>query len=124
MQRFCMNSDRLIKILFLASDPSDASRLRLGQELRDIQQTLKLAKQREKFLLEQRMSVRPGDISQALLDFEPHIVHFSGHGTSNGELCFENELGKIQPVKPDALAALFELVNEQVDCVVLNACYS
>jgi hypothetical protein len=38
-----MNSDRLIKILFLASDPSDASRLRLGQELRDIQQRLQLA---------------------------------------------------------------------------------
>lgn len=119
-----MNSDRLIKILFLASDPSDASRLRLGQELRDIQQKLQLAKYRDKFVLEQRLSVRPGDISDAILDVEPHIVHFSGHGTNTGELYFENGLGKIQPVKPDALAALFELVNEQVYCVVLNACYS
>jgi DNA-binding CsgD family transcriptional regulator len=119
-----MNSDRPIKILFLASDPSDASRLRLGQELREIQQRLQLAKYRDKFLLEQRMSVRPGDISQAILDVEPDIVHFSGHGTNTGELYFENGLGKIQPVAPDALAALFELVNEQVNCVVLNACYS
>lgn len=119
-----MNSDNSITILFLASDPSDASRLRLGQELRDIQQRLQLGKQREKFVLEQRMSVRPADISQAILDVEPHIVHFSGHGTNTGELCFEDELGKIQPVTPDALAALFALVNEQVNCVVLNACYS
>jgi CHAT domain-containing protein len=119
-----MNSDNSITILFLASDPSDASRLRLGQELRDIQQRLQLGKQGEKFVLEQRMSVRPADISQAILDVEPHIVHFSGHGTNTGELCFEDELGKIQPVTPDALAALFALVNEQVNCVVLNACYS
>ncbi|MBD2775536.1 CHAT domain-containing protein [Iningainema tapete] len=119
-----MNSVNPIKILFLASDPSDASRLRLGQELRDIQQGLQLAKQREKFVLEQRMSVRPGDISQAILDVEPHIVHFSGHGLNTGDLCFEDELGKIHPVKPDALAALFALVDEQVNCVVLNACYS
>lgn len=46
-----MNSENSITILFLASDPSDASRLRLGQELRDIQQRLQLAKQREKFVL-------------------------------------------------------------------------
>ncbi|WP_235006787.1 pentapeptide repeat-containing protein [Calothrix rhizosoleniae] len=113
-----------IKIMFLASDPTDAARLRLGQELRDIQKKLQLAKQRERFILQQQMSVRPGDISQTLLEFEPMIVHFSGHGTSNGELCFENELGKIQPVKPEALAALFALVSQQVKCVVLNACHS
>lgn len=119
-----MNSDAPIKILFLASDPSDASRLRLGQEWRDIQTRLQLAKQRERFVLEQRLSVRPGDISQAILDVEPQIVHFSGHGTSTGELCCEDELGKIKPVQPESLAALFELVDEQVECVVLNACYS
>ena len=113
-----------IKIMFLASDPTDATRLRLGQELRDIKQRLKLAKQRDRFSLQQQMSVRSGDISQALLEFEPMIVHFSGHGTSNGELCFENEFGTIQPVKPEALAALFALVSQQVKCVVLNACYS
>ncbi|MDJ0615982.1 MAG: pentapeptide repeat-containing protein [Calothrix sp. MO_192.B10] len=113
-----------IKIMFLASDPTDAARLRLGQELRDIKQRLKLAKQRERFVLQQQMSVRSSDISQALLEFEPMIVHFSGHGTNNGELWFENEVGKIQPVKPEALANLFALVSQQVKCVVLNACYS
>ncbi|MFB2769693.1 CHAT domain-containing protein [Pelatocladus sp. BLCC-F211] len=119
-----MNSDRQIKILFLASDPSDASRLRLGQELRDIRERLQLAKERDKFILESRESVRPGDITQAIFDVEPQIVHFSGHGMSTGELCFEDLVGKIQTVKPDALAALFELVADQVNCVVLNACYS
>ncbi|MEC4815046.1 MAG: CHAT domain-containing protein [Scytonema sp. PMC 1069.18] len=123
-KQYVIIKDNPIKILFLASDPSDASRLRLGQELRDIQERLQLAKQREKLVLEQRWSVRSTDISQAILDIEPQIVHFSGHGINTGELCFEDNLGKFQPVHPDALAALFALVNEQVNCVVLNACYS
>ena len=113
-----------IKILFLASDPSDVTRLRLGQELRDIRERLQLAKERDRFVLESRESVRPGDITQAMFDIEPQIVHFSGHATDKGELCFENLLGKVQSVQPDALAALFELVADQVNCVVLNACYS
>jgi hypothetical protein len=111
-----------IKILFLAADPSDSARLRLLQELRDIREKLRLSRERDSFLLESRESVRPKDISQAIFDVEPHIVHFAGHGTSTGELCFEDILGKTQPVQPDALASLFELVAEQVSCVVLNAC--
>jgi hypothetical protein len=113
-----------IRILFLAADPTDSSRLRLGQELRDIREKLQLSKLRDNFLLEARESTRPGDITQAILDIEPQLVHFSGHGMSTGELCFEDILGKTQPVSPTALASLFELVAEQVNCVVLNACYS
>ncbi|BAY32118.1 hypothetical protein NIES2107_40040 [Nostoc carneum NIES-2107] len=87
-----MNSNNFVKILFLASDPSDESRLRLGQELRDIRERLQLAKGRDKFVLESRESVRPGDITQAIFDVDPQIVHFSGHGISTGELYFENLL--------------------------------
>lgn len=119
-----MSSDIPVKILFLAADPSDESRLRLGQELRDIKERLRIAKEPGKYQLEQRESVRVGDITQAIFDFEPYIIHFSGHGNSQGELCFENEVGKAKPVEPDALAAMFELFAPQVNCVVLNACYS
>lgn len=37
---------------------------------------------------------------------------------------FEDVKGKSQPIKPDALANLFELISDQVNCVILNACYS
>jgi hypothetical protein len=113
-----------LTILFLAADPTDATRLRLGEELREIQEKLQLAKLRERFALHQRMSARPADISQALLDLAPSIVHFSGHGTAGGALCFENQIGETHPIPPDALAALFEQFADQVDCVLLNACYS
>jgi len=113
-----------ISILFLAADPTDASRLRLGEEFREIQEKLQLAKLRGQFKLDQRMSLRPVDISQALLDVQPQIVHFSGHGTAGGALCFENQLGTVHPIQPDTLAALFEQFANQINCVILNACYS
>jgi CHAT domain-containing protein len=114
----------IVVILFLSADPTDVSRLRLGEELREIQEKLQLAKLREHFELQQRMSVRPADISQALLDVQPQVVHFSGHGVATGALCFENQVGETHPIQPDALAALFEQFADQVNCVILNACYS
>lgn len=83
-----------IPILFLSADPSDAGRLRLGQELRDIREKLQLSKQRDMFQLDSRESARPGGITQAIHDIKPQIVHFSGHGMSTGELCLENTIGK------------------------------
>lgn len=112
-------------ILFLSADPTDATRLRLGEEFREIKDNLRKSKLRGAFNLAlPQLSLRPSDISQALLDESPRIVHFSGHGTSSGELCFEDAQGKIKVVDGDALAALFELVASDVECVILNACYS
>jgi len=114
----------LVSILFLSSDPSDASRLRLGEELREIQEKLQLAKLRDRFELNARMSVRPADVSQALLDINPQVVHFSGHGTKGGELVFEDNHGNAHLVSSSALSALFDQFSDQVQCVILNACYS
>ncbi len=114
----------MINILFLAADPADATRLRLGEEVREIQEKLQLAKLRDNFALHQRFSVRPVDISQALLDLSPQIVHFSGHGTTTGAICIEDQLGNSHPIQVGNLAALFEHFSAQVNCVVLNACYS
>ena len=69
-------TDSVISILFLASDPSDASRLRLGEEIREIQEKLQLAKLRERFRLEQRMSVRPMDVSQGSVGCKTHNRSF------------------------------------------------
>jgi hypothetical protein len=119
-----LSNDRLIKILFLTAEPTDSAKLRLGRELEDIKERLRVANLQGMFVLEERRSARPQDISQAIHDFKPNIVHFSGHGENTGELCFENELGNTKPVTPEALAALFKLVTAHVNCVVLNACYS
>jgi len=114
----------MISILFLAADPTDVSRLRLGEEFREIHEKLQLSRKRDSFLLDQRLSVRPVDISQALLDVNPQIVHFSGHGTELGALCVENDLKKMHPIDPEILGGLFSNFASHVNCVILNACFS
>ena len=115
---------KAVRVLFLSADPSNASRLRLGAEIREIQEQLQKARLRERFELSVRMSARPMDVSQALLDIQPQIVHISGHGDASGAICFENNAGEAQSVAPDALAALFENFADQIRCIVLNTCYA
>lgn len=111
-------------ILFLSANPINSPYLRLNEEYREIEEKLQIAEHRHKFTLYQKLSARPSDISQAILDIHPRIVHFSGHGTSTGKLCFEKNDGKIHPISAEALSALFEVFSDEIECVVLNACYS
>jgi CHAT domain-containing protein len=99
-------------------------RLRLGQEQREIRSALRLASDRDSIEFPERFAVRPADLTQALHDVRPHILHFSGHGSRSGDLCFENDAGASQAVDPEALASLFQLISQDVEAVVLNACYS
>jgi hypothetical protein len=68
------------KILFLAANPIGTGRLRLDEEVRGIDEGLRLAQHRQDFELVHRWAVRPKDIRQALLEENPAIIHFSGHG--------------------------------------------
>jgi hypothetical protein len=118
------NETPMKKVLFLAANPKGTPHLRLDQELRDIAEALERCKKRDQFTLEQRLAVRPRDIQRAMLNFEPNIVHFSGHGAGEEGLVFEDETGKSKLVSGDALAGLFKLFANQIECVVLNGCYS
>ncbi len=111
-------------ILILAANPKGTTPLRLNEEVREIDAGLQRAKHREQFILEQKWAVRPRDIQRAMLDINPQIIHFSGHGTGDEGLVFEDETGSVKLVDGDAIAGLFELFAEQIECVVLNGCYS
>ncbi len=113
----------MTKILILAANPQNTDRLRLDEEIREIEQGLQRAKLREQFEWKSVLAVRPDDLRRALLDFHPHIVHFSGHGSEQG-IKLENPQGRAQTVNTEALAGLFKLFSDEIECVVLNACYT
>ena len=117
-----MASSRL-KILFLGANPLNTTRLRIDEELREIDQQLRLSKARERLVLAQAWAVRADDLQQSLIDNEPQIVHFSGHGDTAG-IAIEDDNGNARIVSNEAISDLFELFKESVKCVVLNACYS
>jgi hypothetical protein len=112
------------KILILSANPKHTDRLRLDEEAREIQAGLERSKKRKNFQVITRWAVRVDDLRRALLDVEPQIVHFSGHGTGSDGLALENNEGKMQLVSTDSLALLFELFKDKVECILLNACYS
>jgi len=74
------NNPQTRKILLLSANPKGTSRLRLDEETREIKDGLKRAKKRDDFSIETAEAVRYRDIGRAILDYEPHIIHFSGHG--------------------------------------------
>lgn len=76
-----------VTILFLAANPDELARLRTGRELRDIEEQLTLAKQRDQLSIH-RWLYHAQDITRTILEKAPTIIHFSGHGLPNGELCF------------------------------------
>lgn len=141
------NSNMQKTILFLAANPRDSTQLRLDKEAREIEEALIRSQYRNNFELKQKWAVRPYDIQEAILRLSPHIVHFSGHGigkdtsqfqdlasssrkaiyddseTQEG-LFFEDDTGKSKLVSKEAIASMFSLFTQQVQCVLLNACYS
>jgi tetratricopeptide (TPR) repeat protein len=112
-------------ILVLAANPLETTRLRVDQEMREIRAALKRASRRERFVLEERQAVRPDDLRQAMLDLKPQIVHFCGHGAREKGLILESSSGNgASTVGAEALARLFALFANDIECVVLNSCYS
>jgi len=111
------------KILILSANPKDTARLRLDEEVHEIDEGLKRSKNRDLFIIHQVWSVHLRDLRRAMLDYEPQIVHFCGHGEEDG-LMVEDKNGNAVLVNPDALAGLFELFTDTIECVLLNACYS
>ena len=112
------------KILILAASPVDQAKLQLDVETREIDEGLRRSRHRNQFQLEKLGAVRTDDLRRALLDTEPQIVHFCGHGSGEDGLVFEDQLGNTQLASTEALANLFSLFAGKIECVVLNACFS
>lgn len=110
-------------IVFVAAEPKDKSTLRIGEEHREIDLRLRLGKVGERFKLERVSAVRPEDLIDAFLRYEPTIVHFAGHGTAEG-IYLEDRSGESVVVNGSALAAVFRALPGVIRGVVLNACYA
>jgi hypothetical protein len=111
-------------ILILSANPKGKVPLRLAEEVQKIEERLKLSKHGDLYQIKTSGAVRVTDIRQAMFDYQPNIVHFAGHGEGEKGLVFEDETGQVKLVSAEALARLFELFANGLDCVLLNACYS
>jgi HEAT repeat protein len=113
-----------IKILFLASSPTDSGRRGMAEEHDEIDRKLRAGPARDSFELIARFAVKPDDLQEVLLSNQPHVVHFCGHGNPSEEILLRDESGKSRPVSREALTRLFEILKDNIRIVVLNSCYS
>lgn len=113
------------KILILAANPSNTDPLRLDKEVREIDEGLQRARHHEQFELISKWAVRSRDFYRYMLDIQPQIVHFSGHGGGEHGLVLQDDTGKADFLLTAQLAAMFKLfAGKGLECVMLNACYS
>lgn len=114
-----------IKVLFLAADPfRDRAKLELEEEMRAIRRALLRGRAHDTLEMESHFATRPRDLQLALLEYQPHIVHFSGHGGRDGVLYLNDASGNPTAVDKAALGKLFDLLDSGVRVVVLNACHT
>jgi TIR domain len=112
------------KILVIASNPQGTASLRLDKELRVINDVIQRSRLRDQFDVQSLWATRTIDLLPALLQYKPWIVHFCGHGEGSVGLVLEDEVGRVKLVSSEALAGLFMHLASDIECVLLNACYS
>jgi membrane-associated phospholipid phosphatase len=115
-------------ILFFAADPLSAPpagglRLQLDRDIRGILEKVRAAKLRDALMFDFRLAARADDLIQALNEVSPRVVHFSGHGSSEG-VVLEGRDGGPQIASAAALEGLFRIFRGDIRVVVLNACFS
>jgi len=117
-----------VKVLFFAADPLSAPpntqpRLLLDEDVRRIREKVRLADHRDALEFDWRPAAHPDDLIQAWNEARPQVVHFSGHGGSEG-LVLVGEGGLPHRVGTRALSRLFTALQGDIRLVVLNACFS
>jgi hypothetical protein len=113
-----------IVILFFAANPSDQTRLQLDEEVREIQEMIRKAKFRDSLNFHSCWAVRPTDILQAINEYEPSIIHFSGHGSTDDEIIFLDKKGNAKPVSKEAIVQTVMASAENIRLIFFNTCYS
>lgn len=120
-----MDKTEKIKILFLAANPLGARyNFRIEEQAREIEEKIQHGTRRDSFEFIPLLAIRASDLQNALLTYEPHIVHFTGYGRNVKGVVIEDDLAQPVGVNKRALTDLFKVIKGKVRVVVLNACYA
>lgn len=110
------------KILILAAFPTQND-LDLGKEIEEIEENMQGSS--KSFDVDHRRVTTVDKVREAIKDESPQIVHLCGHGRDDGSFLLDDENDKTRkhPLEPKGLAGFFS-DSTDVECVILNACYS
>lgn len=109
------------RILVVAADPEATSSDFLQEEVNVIDESFGESKGIRPIIDAVRTS-NQGQLAEAISQFEPSIVHFSGHGSPSGRVIYEDRAGWLRNVTGTTLAKTLARLNSRPQCVVLNGC--
>lgn len=113
-----------ITVLFFAANPRDQAQLSLDEEVRSIKEMISKSRHRDVVKFESCWAVRPGDILQQINEYQPTIVHFSGHGSEDDELVLMDIHGQTKLVSMTSIVQAMSVANDNLRMVFFNTCYS
>jgi TIR domain/CHAT domain len=120
-----------IRVLFLSASPEERDKLQVIDECNSVEYKIKSARYSRLFDFRQSHEFSITNLQEYLIDQDPQILHFSGHGDEDGVILFQE--GEERKASVKAIANLFKILNEsknpnneknRIQCVVLNACFS
>jgi hypothetical protein len=121
---FSPTDSGLLTVLLVSASPESQTRLRVDKEFRRIIERIRGSRYRDRLRLVQLQAACFDDLRTALMEHEPHILHFSGHGESNGSLVFEQRVEGSNVVSKKSFLRLLKALAGNLRLVVLNACHS
>ncbi|MCK1986107.1 MULTISPECIES: CHAT domain-containing protein [unclassified Peribacillus] len=113
-----------ITVLFIASNPLDQQQLRLDEEAREIELMIRKSEYRDSVFFVTKWAARPLDILQAINEINPTIIHFSGHGSDEDELVFQDNSGKTKLIAKEAIVQTMVSTSDDIRLVFFNTCFS
>src|SRR5438105_3466382 len=104
-----------IRILFLAANPLDTvSRLQLDKEVSEITEKLRSSSHGDSLELISEWSVKPGVLQAMLFRHQPHILHFSGHGSEDKGITLEDDSGNSVSLSKQVFTRLLKLAKGNI----------
>ncbi|NND74166.1 MAG: CHAT domain-containing protein [Ilumatobacter sp.] len=111
-------------VLLAGASPRDRAELAIDAEFDAIEASIRQGSHREFLRVVLSHETEAAELIEKMLDDDPTVVHFAGHGTEFDELLFETADGTAAAVDADVLSRMFGAFTGVVRCVVLCACYS
>lgn len=126
VKRSALKRRKQLNVLYTTANPNPRSPLRVDAEMRQVQEAVRGSRLRDNIVLHYRPAANLKSIMDGLNDVTPGIVHFSGHGNSDG-VAVDHAKVRLPQGKTltfDLLAKAVAAVDSPPQVIVLNSCHS
>ena len=124
--RAALKRRKHVDVLYLMANPIKKHTLRVDAEVKSVNAEIRRSRFRDNISLHQSPAADFDDILHGLNDHRPRIVHFSGHGNTDGVAMDGGGIKRTKTkfVTFDLLGKAFAATDNPPDVVMLNACQS